>query len=364
MKIISTGLLAMSCFASVAMLTATVASDASAAEYYEGKTITVLVPNAAGGGLDLIIRTFAKHWGKHIPGNPTVIAKNMPGGGGAKSLNFLYDKARPDGLTVGWGSWNAAGIVTKAPGLRFVPEKFGFVGAASIPQLTMVRTDLNPPITKATDITNVSSFNVGGRRADRSIDLAGNMAMTIMGVNFRYVGGYRGMAKIKPALLKNEVQGTNMGYVGYHVFFKDTLVKSNEALPLWYHSDFDPNGNPVGTKGIEGMKPFHEVYKDRYGKLPSGAVWEAYKWYRTNIGAVAQTAFVAPGTPKEAIMALQKGYYATANDPAYTEPEKKRIGIGLIFQPPEVGEKALRDYRKVSPAVLAALSKLSKLGSQ
>ena len=101
--------------AGVACLLASI--PAGAKDYYADKTLTMLVPNSAGGGLDLMIRSFARHFTKHIPGNPTIVVKNMPGGGGTRSLNFLYGKAKPDGLTINWGAWNAAGVVSGRKGI-------------------------------------------------------------------------------------------------------------------------------------------------------------------------------------------------------------------------------------------------------
>ena len=173
--------------------TSLIMADASAKEYYEGKTLTMLAPVSAGGGLDLIIRAFARHYGKNIPGKPTIIVKNMPGGGGTRSLNFLYSKAKPNGLTINWGSWNAAGVVSKRKGIKYIPEKFGFIGAGGLPFITLVRSDLNPKISKATDIVKVARFNLGGRSSDRSLDLVGNMSLKLIGAKHKFIGGYRGM---------------------------------------------------------------------------------------------------------------------------------------------------------------------------
>jgi len=338
-------------------------NSAGAKDFYTGKTLTMLVPAAAGGGLSLIIRAFAKHYTKHIPGNPTIVVKNMTGGGGTRSLNFLYSKAKPNGLTINFGSWNAAGVVSKRKGIRYTPEKFAFIGAGSIPWITVVRSDLKPKISKATEIVKVARFKIGGRSSDRSLDLVGNMSLQLIGASYKFIGGYRGMGKIKPALLAGEVQGANMGYVGYHLFFKDGIVKEGKGVALWYSSSFDANGNPVGNPQVKdaNLKPFHEVYKAVHEKLPSGPLWEAYKWYNTSAGSMALTTFAPPGTPKEAVDALRKGYYATANDPAYYVPEAKRIGIGVNFIPLEQGLKILQTFRDVSPEVLAELEKISNM---
>jgi tripartite-type tricarboxylate transporter receptor subunit TctC len=72
-----------------------------AAPFYEGKTIRIIVGTSPGGGYDTYTRLIARHFGKYIPGNPTVIVDNMPGAGGLVSANYLFKVAKPDGLTIG-----------------------------------------------------------------------------------------------------------------------------------------------------------------------------------------------------------------------------------------------------------------------
>src|SRR6476661_388337 len=71
------------------------------ADFYRGKTITLVVASGAGGGYDFFARSLAKHMGRHIPGNPTLIVQNMPGAGGARMVNTLYNVAAQDGTMLG-----------------------------------------------------------------------------------------------------------------------------------------------------------------------------------------------------------------------------------------------------------------------
>ena len=172
----------VSLVATAALLAGVVANGTSqAAEYFKGKTLTLIVPVPAGSGLDRIARSFARYWEKHIPGNPEIVPKNMPGGGGAQALNFLNDKARADGTTVAWGPWNAAGLITGAPGLRYDPAKFEFIGAGGDYAISMMRTDVAPGIKTSADVVKPKKIIVGGRRPDRSLDIIGNLALEMIG---------------------------------------------------------------------------------------------------------------------------------------------------------------------------------------
>ena len=76
-------------------------NEKAVADYYNGKTVRFIVGFAPGGGFDTYTRAIARHIGKHIPGNPSVIVDNMPGGGSLTAANYVYGGTRPDGLTIG-----------------------------------------------------------------------------------------------------------------------------------------------------------------------------------------------------------------------------------------------------------------------
>ena len=336
---------------------------AKAADYFEGKTIIVLSPVPGGSGLDRLTRAFVRHWPKHIPGEPKVIVKNMPGAGGAKALNFLQERARPDGLTLYLGPWAAPGIIAGDPALRYVPEELAMIGAGGLDRVTLMRTDVAPGIEKSADVMKVKSFNVGGRRPDQMLDFLGNLSMEMIGANYRFIGGYRGMAKIRPAFMSNEVQAANSGSIGYYVFFKDTMLKDGSAIVLWSHPNFDNDGNIVKAKSFPGVPSFEEVYKEVHGKMPDGPLWKTYKWYSMALSNATMTVFAPPKTPREAADILRAAYQAAAQDPAYVVPETKRLGgTGVNFVSTEDALKIQSTYRKVDDEILATLKKVSKIG--
>src|SRR3954469_2115960 len=77
------------------------AQDTSVAEFYRGKTVNVYIGVGAGGEYDIQARLVARHIGKHIPGNPSVVPQNMTGAGGLKMINYLYGVAPKDGTAIG-----------------------------------------------------------------------------------------------------------------------------------------------------------------------------------------------------------------------------------------------------------------------
>src|SRR5256885_16602821 len=81
-------------------LTATGVTCACAADYYAGKTIDLLIGAPPGGGYDIYARTLARHYGRHIPGQPSIVAKNMPGAGSARAAGFISTMAPRDGTAI------------------------------------------------------------------------------------------------------------------------------------------------------------------------------------------------------------------------------------------------------------------------
>ena len=131
MKRILRGLLALSVgFALIA------GASASAEDFYKGKTIRWIVGASPGGGYDTYTRLIARYIGKHIPGNPDTLVQNMPGAGMLIAANYIYKRAKPDGLTI--GLFNNALIMSKGLGdplIKIDFRKMGWVGAPTVGEL-------------------------------------------------------------------------------------------------------------------------------------------------------------------------------------------------------------------------------------
>src|SRR5262245_57428937 len=99
-------------------------TGAPAQDFYKDKIIRFIVGQAAGGGYDTYTRTIAQHIIKHVPGHPAITVENMTGAGSLVAANYLYNTAKPDGLTV--ANWNSAFVLNQAlgdPNIRFDARK-------------------------------------------------------------------------------------------------------------------------------------------------------------------------------------------------------------------------------------------------
>ncbi len=136
------GMLFLVCFILAVLIFPT--GTVRAAPYYQGKTITLIVGTNPGGGYDNTARLVAKYLPRFVPGKPTVIVQNMPGAGHIIAANYLYNIAKPDGMTI--GTFNRGlpfAQLSKTAGVKFDMRKYTWIGSMAVdPQVVFVRTDL------------------------------------------------------------------------------------------------------------------------------------------------------------------------------------------------------------------------------
>ena len=200
--------------------------------FYEGKTVRINVGFAAGGGYDTYARLLARHLGRHIPGNPTLIVDNMPGAGSLIAANHLYRVARPDGLTL--AHFNGVlflGQVLGQPGIEFDSRKFELIGAA-------VKEDVACAMTKASGITSFEKWmgaktpvKLGGVAPGAAPDNTARILKAALGLPIQLVSGYKGTAEIRLAAEAGEIAGACWAWDSMKVTWRQAL-DAGDAVPV------------------------------------------------------------------------------------------------------------------------------------
>ena len=342
-----------------------VPSVADAQEFYEDKTINVIVGASAGSGGDVSARTFMAGLAEKIPGNPSIVVRNMEGAGGAVALNFTYEKADPDGLTFYYGNWDPMAVLAGGEGIRFVPEEFGVIGSAANERGTIVRTDAGDGLKAPSDIATVSGLRVGGRASSNTNDLIGNLALTVIGADFRYIPGFKSMGKMAPGILSGELQAGHTATGGYSRFFVQTTA-DGETMMLFYHPFFDENGSiivPDEAPFYDGLPSLRDLHVEIHGVEPSGIEWETYKWLRTNVHATSPAMVAPPGTPEELLELLRSAYQDTWADPSFQENWLAQFGDAPHVNSTASTMAAFQDYQKITPEMLAVVEQMVELGN-
>ena len=317
-----------------------------AQEFYQDKTIRFIVGQAAGGGYDTYTRTIARFIGKHIPGTPTTIVDNMTGAGSLVAANYIYNNARPDGLTV--GNWNAALVFNQAMGdvnVKFDARKFGWVGAPSKSVPVCLIMGFAGPKTMDEIVKSGKTLRMGGTGpGSHSIDMP-LMFNKMLGTKFSVVSGYQGTAQIKLALQRREVDG--------HCTNWDSVIATQRDL--------------LESKGDERMIPFiiHARVNDPDAKnvtlvseaLKDEASLRAYRVYMAQM-EYSRPFTVAPGTPTDRLAVLRRAFSSTLADADYVAQAAK-LKLDVQHVAGEECEKWVDEVLSISPKMKEELKYLS-----
>ena len=192
--------------AMLTLLPASLAAAQSPADFYKGRSVDLYIGYSVGGGYDLYARMLARHMGKHIPGNPTVVPKNMEGAGSLRLTNWLYNVAPKDGTVFGAiGRGTGFDPLLGNKSAQFEASKFSWIGSANNEVSVCV----------AWHTTGIATFEeltrkemiVGGTSASADTDQFPKITNGVLGTKMRVITGYPGGNEIGLAMERGEVQG-------------------------------------------------------------------------------------------------------------------------------------------------------------
>jgi tripartite-type tricarboxylate transporter receptor subunit TctC len=186
---------------------------AAAAAFYSRKTVSIVVGSGAGGGFDTTARLVARHIGKHIPGRPTVIVVNMPGGGGLVTANHLFNAAPKDGTVIGlFHEAQVMNQLTGGEGVQFDLRKFNWLGSSyDDPNVCIVRSDA--PVTRFQDLVGrAEPIGIGGTGPGSNSHDAPQVLAKATGANLKTVAGYSTTNDVRLGIERGEVQGMCLGW--------------------------------------------------------------------------------------------------------------------------------------------------------
>jgi hypothetical protein len=330
---------------------------AQADGFYAGKTIKVVVGLEAGGTVDTFVRGFSVYLRKHIPGHPTIIVQNMPGGGTYTALNFLSERAPADGMTIVYNPWHPLGQAYGDAGLRVLYDHFAFLGGMGDTRVNYVRTDAVPGgVKKPSDIMRADSLLVGANSVGVT-DFSGvlaSLSLKVLGVKHRVIAGFRGGADIFLAMQRGEVQFHNTS-IGTFRSRSGSFIKSGDGVGVSYLVPVGGGGAFEKNKYITEMPAFPDLYREVHGRLPSGPVWEAFNWFTNQTGEMTYLGLAPRNTPAAAVDALRAGFDRAAQDPDFIKESVARNGIPYSFVGVGQGQSIVRALTEASPTLLATL---------
>ncbi len=317
--------------------------QAGADEFYKGKTIRFVVGLAPGGGYDLTARTVARHIGKHIPGNPTIVVENMTGAGSLIAANYTYYSAKPDGLFV--GIWNSGFVLRQALGdkaMRFDTRRFGWIGAPTkaTPSCSiMAHTGLQ----SLKDVLAANrELKMGSTGPGSTYDDLPQILNRTVGTKFKVISGYEGTSTILVAMRRKEVDGGCWGWESVRTIARPMLEATGDdkLVPFLIHRrEPDPE--------VKDLPLITEVIKNE----------DHLSAYKTWVGTHEfQRPFtVPPGTPKERLVLLRTGFGATMRDPEFLA-EVKKSKLETTYVSGEEVEDYVKQVLSITPKAKELLS--------
>jgi tripartite-type tricarboxylate transporter receptor subunit TctC len=311
-------------------------------DFYKDKIVRFIVGQAAGGGYDTYTRAIARHMIKHIPGNPAVTVENMTGAGSLVSANYLYNQAKPDGLTV--ANWNSAFVLNQALGdlnVRFDARRFGWIGAPSKGLPVCLIMGFTGIRTFDEMLRSGKSIKMGGTApGSHSVDLP-LMLNKMSGTKFNVVSGYQGTAQVRLALQRREVDGDCTNWESVVATRRDLIdAKGDDKLtPFLIHTR-------ISDPELKGVPLFTEVLKDGFHVATYRAYMSQMEYQRPLT--------VAPGTPQDRLETLRRAFKATLADPEF-RAEASKLKLDITYVPGEEAAQLVKEVLSISPKVKETL---------
>ena len=215
-------------------LLAAVTSQAKAdsvADFYKGKNLNILIGNAPGGGVDLNARLLARHFGKHLPGNPNVLPQNMVGGGGIKAVAYLYNAAPKDGTYIAiMLPSNALEPLMGNAQAKYDTFKFQWIGNMARDAASCVFSEKSP--VKSFDDLFKQEVTIGATGPSATTAQHAYALRNVLGAKIKVILGYTGTAPIRLAMEKGEVDGMCSFWASLAIGPQAQDVKAGKLRPI------------------------------------------------------------------------------------------------------------------------------------
>jgi tripartite-type tricarboxylate transporter receptor subunit TctC len=318
MKRASSGIVSVALAICLAPAIVAPATAQTVEQFYRGRTVTMLIPAAPGGINDLASRLVAQFIGRHIPGNPSVVPQNLPGGAGVIGANRMYNAAEKDGSVIAILDRGAPQTaILGDPNAKFDPAKFTWLGSISsyAHDAYILAINASSPVKNVQDLQKQgASITLGGMNAGVTNLTFALIAKEVLGLNIKVVRGYTGAAPMFLAMQTGEIDGQVVGL---------SSLKAGQPK-LW------------ADKGVNVLIQFGRATRlePELADVPTGRELAKTDEARALVEFAEQPFFTAlpyiapPGIPADRAKALQDAFMEMTKDPAFIEGAR-RLSLDL-----------------------------------
>jgi tripartite-type tricarboxylate transporter receptor subunit TctC len=319
----------------LALCAAAPAQAQDVADFYRNKNVELFIGYSVGGGYDIYGRLVARHLGRFLPGNPTIVPRNMEGAGSVRLTNWLYTAAARDGSVIGTISRGVPfDPILGRPGSQFEAVKFSWIGSAN-DEVSLCMAMASSGVTSFEGLKE-KEIVVGAAGSGSDDDQFPRVINAVLGTKMRVISGYPGGNDIGLALERGEVQGrcgwswSSLKSTHMH-WLKDKKINLLAQLGLSKHADL-PN--------VPSILDF--------AKTPEDTAILRLIFARQGLGRP----FVGPpGIPADRLAALRKAFDTAMKDPDFlADAEKGKMEVNPLTGA-QVDALVAQVYREVSPDI-------------
>jgi tripartite-type tricarboxylate transporter receptor subunit TctC len=303
-------------------------------QFYKGKQIELVIGYPPAGSNDIYARLLARHIGKYIPGNPTLVPQNKPGAGSFLALGHVYNVAPKDGTVIGIGAPTAP-LDEKlgSPGVRFKTADFNWIGRIDS-LINIVFLWHTSPVKTAADAQRIES-KLSGTGVGSTVSIYPTVMNNVLGTKFKLIMGYKGSNDAQLAVERGEADGHSTSWTAVKVAHPDWRPekKINIIVQFALNKHLE----------LQDVPTVVELARNDEERAVLRAVMNA-----TEIGTAF---FTTPGVPADRVAVLRRAFDATLKDPEFlTEAERTKLTIGPLAG--EELQKLVAEVSNLSPALL------------
>jgi tripartite-type tricarboxylate transporter receptor subunit TctC len=316
-------------------------SPVFADDFYKGKIIRVIVGGSAGGGFDIYTRAMARHMGKHIPGNPSLVVENMTGAGTFIAAKYVHSSAKPDGLSI--GMFNGGLILGRVLGMKGIDIDMRELEFLGVP----VQDNPVCAVRRESGVTNIDQWfasktpvKLGGLSPGNSTSDVPRILAASLDLPIQLVEGYKGTNEVRLAVDGGELHGGCWAWETLKVAWARAIPAGEINVLLQVSAKKQPD--------LPGVPLALDLAKTDEARqlLKAGAI---------NPAAIVRLYVTTPRIPKDRLQILRNAFAKTLVDPDFVaEAKKSNLDINPLTG--EEVQKLVDDLFKLPPATKSKLT--------
>ena len=283
------------------------ASAQAVADFYKNKELSVIVGSGVGGGYDNYTRVLARHWGRHIPGNPAVVVKNMPGAQGTVMMNYLVFKGKTDGTEIGspFGQSVIEPIFDKGKVTKYDSRKMLWIGNISSQSIGCFTWKEHSTVKTVEDARKRETI-MASTGAINPTSIYANILNNVIGTKFKVVSGYS-TSEATLVMERGEADGTCLSFATLVTEHPDWQEQKKLNWLTVFANEPDPNlpGVPTTRSFLKNEEDI-QIFDVLISQLEMGRPFVA-----------------PPGVPEDRIAALRTSFMETMKDAQYLAEAQK-----------------------------------------